>query len=135
MTDNEVRAIRDGDVAAWLSAYEVDAPLYSQMPVALTNGESVPGLHIVCKKCGHNLSGDRVRGRVIRSLRHVVTISANGFCEPCDQITHIDCRLRANVEETLIEWLGANGTWQGREYRRPTLTAKITKRLRRLLAK
>ncbi len=120
-------------VAAWLAAYKQDEPLYSHMPIELNNGTSVPGLHVVCKTCGSNISGDRVRGRVIQSLPHVVTIAANGFCAPCDRLTHIDCRLRANTDETLIEWLGSNGIWQGRAFRPPTLSEKLARWMRRML--
>src|SRR5437773_2635449 len=121
MTGNEARAVREGNVAAWLTAYKEDAPLHGQFPITLRNGKSVHGVHVICNKCCNHISGDRVRGRVIRSLPHVVTIEANGLCEPCDRLTHINCRLRANGNETLIEWLGSNGLWHAREYRQPSL--------------
>ena len=133
MTSNGAVAVGDGKIAAWLSAYKREAPLYSQMPITLQNGKSVPGLHVVCSSCGNQISGDRVRGRVVQSLPNVVTIAANGFCEPCDRITHIDCRIRTNGGETLIEWLASNGAWNAREYRQPTLAEKITRLVRRLL--
>jgi len=131
--NNEEPAVRVGNIAAWLSAFKRDAPLHSQMPIKLQNGKSVPGLNVICNNCGHSLSGDRVRGRVIRSLPHVVTIEANGLCEPCDRLTHVNCRIRATEDETLIEWLGGNGLWQAREYRQPTLAEKIARLVRRLL--
>lgn len=134
MMGNTKRPISDGTIAAWLSAYKRDAPLYSQMPITLKNGKSVPGVHVICNTCGNNLSGDRVHGRVVQSLPNVVTIAANGYCEPCDRLTHIDCRLRANGDETAIEWLAGNGIWQAREYRLPTLAEKIVKRVRCLLS-
>jgi hypothetical protein len=133
VTSNEEPAVRVGKIAAWLSAFGQDAPLHSQMPIKLKNGKSVPGFNVICNNCGHSLSGDRVHGRVIRSLPHVVTIEANGLCEPCDRITHIDCRIRANGGETLIEWLANNGTWNAREYRQFTLAEKIARLVRRLL--
>jgi len=124
-----------GNIAAWVAAYKRDLPLHNQFPIVLKNGKSVPGMHVICNNCGNHISGDRLRGRVIPSLPHVVTIDANGVCEPCDRLTHIDCRFRASGDEALIEWLGSTGLWQAREYRQPTLTEKITKRVRRLLGK
>jgi hypothetical protein len=133
MSGNEAPAIRDDHIAGWLSTYKRDAPLYSQFPVTLKNGKSVPGVHVVCNTCRGRISGDRVRGRVIQSLPHVVTVSANGYCEQCDRMTHIDCRFRANADETVVEWLASNGYWQAKEMRQPTLGEKITQRVRRLL--
>lgn len=134
MTGKETPEVREGNIAAWATAYIGDAPLHCQFPIMLKNGKSVPGVHVICNSCGAHISGDRVRGRVIQSLPHVVTIEANGFCEPCDRLTHIDCRVRANRDETLIEWLGNNGLWYAREYRQPTLAEKITEQVRRLLS-
>jgi hypothetical protein len=108
--------------------------LHSQLPITLKNGESVPGVYVICNGCGNHISGDRVHGRVIRSLPHVVTIEANGLCEPCDRLTHIHCRFRASGDRTLIEWLGSNGRWHAREHRQPTLVEKITEQMRRLLS-
>jgi hypothetical protein len=125
--------LRDDKIAAYLAAYKVDAPLHRQLPVSLKNGKSVPGVQVICSTCGSSISGDRLRGRVLPSLAHVVTIDANGFCELCDRLTHVDFRVRANGDETLIEWLGGNGRWQAREYRQSTLSEKIVKHLRRLL--
>ena len=122
------------NIAAWRSAYKRDPSLRSQFPITLKNGKSVPGVHVICNNCGQHISGDRLRGRVIQSLPHVVTIDANGLCEPCDRVTHIDCRFRSDGKETLIEWLASNGLWQAREYRHPTLAEKITKYVRRLLS-
>jgi hypothetical protein len=135
MTGDKAPAVREGNIAAWLTAYKGDAPLHSQLPITLKNGKSVPGVHITCNNCGSQISGDRVRGRVIQSLPHVVTIEANGLCEPCDRLTHINCRFRANGDETLIEWLGSNGLWHAREYRQPTLAEKITEKVHRLLSR
>ena len=132
---NDARAVREGDVAAWLTSYKTDAPLHSQMPITLQNGKAVPGVHVVCSSCGNRISGDRVRGHVIQSLPHVVTIAANGFCGPCDRLTHIDCRFRATADETVVEWLASNRCWQAKEMRQPTLGEKITEYLRRLLSK
>ena len=84
----------------------------------------MPGVHVVCMQCGNRISGDRVHGRLIQSLPHVLTVSANGCCEECDRLTHIDCRFRAN----------ANGGWQARELRQPTLGEKIARGARRLAA-
>lgn len=134
MTGNEARAVREVHVAAWLTAYKGDAPLHSQFPITLRNGKSVPGVHVICNNCGNHLSGDRVRGRAIRSLPHVVTIEANGLCEQCDRLTHINCRFRADGDEILIEWLGSNGRWHAREYRQPKLVEKIAEQVRRLLS-
>jgi hypothetical protein len=134
MTGNEEPAGPERNFVVWLTAYKLDAPLHSQFPITLKNGKSVPGVHVICNSCGNHLSGDRLRGRIIQSLAHVVTIEANGLCEQCERLTHIDFRLRANGEETLIEWLSGNGQWQAREYRQPTLKEKISKRVRRLLS-
>jgi hypothetical protein len=135
MTGDKAHAVREGHIAAWLSAYKQERPLHSQFPITLKNGKSVPGLLVVCNNCGDHITGDRVRGRIIYLLPHVVTIEANGFCEPCERITHIDCRFRTNGDETLIEWRSSNGLWQAREYRQPTLTEKITKHVRQLLSR
>lgn len=117
-----------------VTAFKWDAPLHSQFPITLKNGKSIPGVHVICNTCGSQLSGDRVRGRVVRSMPHVVTIEANGLCEPCDRLTQIHCRLRAGEDRTLIEWLGSDGRWHVRDYRQPTLAEKITKQICHLLS-
>jgi hypothetical protein len=135
MTGNEAPVGPERNFVAWFAAYKLDAPLHSQFPITLKNGKSVPGVHVICNSCCNHLSGDRLRGRIIQSLAHVVTIEANGLCEPCKRLTHVDFRLRANGDETLIEWLSSNGLWQAREYRQPTLKEKIANRVRHLLSR
>ena len=132
MTDK--KAISDAKTRGWLAEFESDPPLHKIFPVTLINGTSVPGIHIVCSNCSGSISGDRIRGRVIKSLPHVLTVSANGYCEKCDRLTHVDCRFRSSADGTLIEWLAANGCWQARELRQPTLAEKIARGARRLAA-
>lgn len=132
MTAKKANVAREGKIAAWLAAFERDAPLHNQLPITLKNGKSVPNVHVTCSNCGGHISGDRVRGRITHWLPHVVTIEANGLCEPCDRLTHIDCRFRVSGGRTLIEWLGSNGLWYSRDYRQTTVE-KIAKHLRRLL--
>ena len=132
MTDNE--AISEAKTLGWITAFENEPPLHTQFPVTLSNGNQVPGVHIVCRSCGNRISGDRIHGRVVQSLPHVITVSANGLCDPCDRLTHIQCRFRASDRETLVEWLGSNGYWQARELRQPTLAEKIARGGRRLVA-
>lgn len=119
---------------AWLTDFHRDQPLYVQFPLRLANGKSVPGVHVACSFCNDRISGDRVHGRVIQSLPHVVTVAANGFCEHCSRMTHIDCRFRVHGGETLIEWLMTNGRWQARELRQLTPMDKIRQTARRLMA-
>jgi len=128
LTTSEAKAL------AWTTAFAGDPALHSQFPVRLMNGKSVPGLHVACRKCGSPLSGDRVRGRVIQSLPHVVTVTANGYCDVCKRMTHIDCRFRTQGQQSIVEWLGSNGYWQAREMRKPRLPEKIFRDVRRLAA-
>jgi hypothetical protein len=100
----------------------------------LINGKSVPAVHVVCSNCSGRISGDRIHGRVIQSLPHVVAISANGYCEHCARMTHIDCRFRAGANDTIVEWLSSNGYWQARSLRPSTLVDRIARGARRLAA-
>jgi hypothetical protein len=102
------------EAEGWQRDFERDGPLYTYFPVTLANGKSIPALHIVCDSCGGLVSGAAVRGRVIKSLPHVVTVTANGICAACARITHVDCRFRAHADNTIIEWLGSNGRWRAR---------------------
>lgn len=132
MTDE--KAISDAKTQGWLAAFESDPPLQKLFPVTLINGTSVPGIHIVCSNCSGTISGDRIHGRVNKSLPHVLTVSANGYCQECDRLTHVDCRFRSNADGSVVEWLAANGCWQARELRRPTMGEKIARGARRLAA-
>lgn len=131
MTDN--MPMSDAKAQGWIAAFASEPPLYTLFPVKLANGNSVPGVHVVCSGCNGRISGDRIHGRVIQSLPDVVTISAHGYCEECKRMTHIDCRFRVRKDETLIEWLAANGCWQARELRQPTAVEKIVGSARRLV--
>ncbi len=130
---NEPVAIPEGKARDWITAFESEPPLHTHFPVRLPNGKSVPGVHVVCSCCNGRISGDRIHGRVIQSLPHVVTVSANGYCEPCDHMTHIDCRFRSVSDETLIEWLSSGGQWQAKAIRKPTLGEKLARATRRLV--
>ena len=132
MTD--IKALSEAKLLGLMADFENEPPLHTQLPVQLVNGKSVPLVHVVCSMCGGTISGDRVHGRVIQSLPHVVTVSANGHCEPCNRMTHADCRFRAQASETVIEWLGSNGCWQVRELRQPTLAETIARAGHRLVA-
>ena len=116
--------------AAHATAFETDAPLYTQFPVTLANGRAIPGVQVVCSKCDERLTGDRLRGRVIQSLAHVVTVSANGYCVCCHRLTHVDFRFRATPQATIVEWLANNGRWQAREMPQPTGLARVVSWLR-----
>ena len=117
-----------------MSAFKTEPPLHTLFPVTLKNGKSVPGVHVVCTQCGNRITGDRVHGRLTQSLPHVLTISANGYCEECDRLTHVDCRFRANSNGTVVEWLANNGYWRAQELRQPALAEKIARGVRRLAA-
>jgi hypothetical protein len=80
MTDD--MPMSDAKARAWISQFQNEPPLYTLLPLILANGKSVPGVHVVCSTCSGRISGDRVHGRVIQSLPHVVTVTANGYCEP-----------------------------------------------------
>lgn len=121
------RAARD-----WVAAFERDRPLYEQFPLTLANGRSIPGLHVVCSECACRISGDRVRGRVVQSLPHVITVAANGMCTRCDRITHIDCRFRSDEQTAVLEWL-AHGQWQARSMQPGSFRVRIIDVFRRLL--
>lgn len=118
----------------WLAAFERDAPLFEQLPLRLPNGKSVPAIHIVCSTCKCRLSGDRVHGRVVQSLAHVITVTANAMCTRCDRITHIDCRFRTDEQDAILEWL-ANGRWQARPMRPGSIRGRVVEAVRRLLAR
>ena len=132
MADND--ATSEARPLKWVEAFASEPSLHTQFPVRLMNGESVPGVHVVCSTCKSRVSGDRVRGRVIQSLPNVITISANGYCDACKRITHIDCRFRTEGQQSIIEWLSSNGYWQTREMRKPTLREKMVRDARRLAA-
>lgn len=129
----ESTAMSDAKTRAWVTAFESEQPLYLQFPVRLMNGKSVPGIHVTCSCCNGRISGDRIRGRVVQSLAHVVTVCANGYCTECNRMTHIDCRFRVREHETVIEWLAANGQWQARELRQRTAVETITRGARRMM--
>ena len=131
----EVAPGPESKVREWIADFETDSPLYIHFPLLLVNGKSVPGVHVVCSKCGGRISGDRIHGRVMQSLAHVVTVAANGICQPCNRMTHIDCRFRANPNETVVEWLSSSGRWQSREVRPPSLGEKIASAARRVAAR
>jgi hypothetical protein len=124
----------EGKTLGWITAFKNEPPLHAQFPVKLVNGKSVPAVLVVCSKCGGSISGDRVHGRVSQSLPHVVTVSANGYCEPCNRMTHVDCRFRATGDETVVEWLSSNGYWQATELRQPSLIERVTREARNLVA-
>ena len=128
------KAVSEGKTLGWITAFESEPPLHTLLPVILKNGKTVPGVHIVCTQCRNRISGDRVHGRLTQSLPHVLTISANGYCEQCQRLTHVDCRFRSNANGTVVEWLASNGCWQARELRRPTMGEKIARGARRLAA-
>jgi hypothetical protein len=136
MTDIEkdcttsAREVRD-----WIAAFERDPPLYSQFPLTLQNERSIPGLHVVCSTCQCTISGDRVRGRAMQSLPHVVTVIANAMCTRCDRITHINVRFRADGEIAVVEWLGRNGRWQARPMQPRSLRVRLGDAFRRLLTR
>jgi hypothetical protein len=88
---------------------ENEPPLHWLFPLTLSNGKTVPAIHIVCSKCNAQISGDRIQGRVITSLPHVITVSANGHCDVCQRMTHFDCRFWTEGQKNVIEWLGSNG--------------------------
>ena len=131
MTDN--MPMSDAKARGWIAAFASEPPLYTLFPVKLANGKSVPGVHVVCSGCNGRISGDRIHGRVIQSLPDVVMVSASGFCEPCNRMTHIDCRFRVQKDKTVVEWLASNGHWQTRELRKPTVVEKITRGAGRLV--
>ena len=132
MTDK--KAISEAKTQGWITAFQNEPPLHSQFPVTLKNGKTVPGVHVVCAQCNNQISGDRVHGRLTQSLPHVLTISANGYCEECDRLTHVDCRFRSNSDGTVVEWLANNGYWQARELRQPTMAEKFAHGARWLAA-
>lgn len=129
------REISEETARGWMAAFNSDEPLYKQFPVRLINGKTVPGIRVVCNPCGQHLTGDRLRGRVVQSLPHVVSVSANGMCVVCERLTHVDFRLRAHPCETVVEWLATNGQWQAKEVRPSTLLERVVGAARRLRAK
>lgn len=132
MTDKN--AMSEAKSLDWITEFKNDPPLHTLFPVTLSNGNQVPGIHIVCASCNNRISGDRIHGRVVQSLVHVLTVAANGYCEGCNRVTHVDFRFRANTNDTIIEWLATNGYWQSRELRQPTIAEKIARGARRLAA-
>lgn len=130
----EEREVQADKARAWGAAFESDLPLHKQFPVTLTNGKKVPGVRVVCGTCDQHLTGDRLRGRVVRLIPHVVTVAANGYCICCERLTHVDFRIRASVDRTVVEWLARNGQWQAREIYKTTMLeriAAIAQRVRR----
>ena len=118
------RPVPEATVQGWLADFENDPPLYAQFPVQLSNGTKVPGIHVVCPGCKACLSGDRVRGRLVRSLSTVVTVTANGKCVQCGRITNVVARFRSQGKQTVIEWLGTDGRWRARDLR-PSFLTKV----------
>lgn len=131
---NDTVAVSEAKTLAWMAEFKNEPPLYTLLPMKLANGKSVPSVHVVCMRCGNRISGDRVHGRLIQLLPHVLTVSANGYCEQCERLTHIDCRFRFNANGTVVEWLATNGHWQARELHQPTLAEKVARGARRLAA-
>lgn len=130
----EEREAHPDKARAWGAAFESDLPLYQQFPLTLSNGKKVPGVRVVCGTCDQHLTGDRLRGRVVRLIPHIVTVAANGYCVCCERLTHVDFRLRASPERTVVEWLARNGQWQAREIYKTTMLeriAAIAQRVRR----
>lgn len=125
--------VPESRVLGLIAAYERDASLAAQFPVRLVNGKVVPAINLTCSCCGRRLPEDAVHGRVFQSLPHVVTVEANGLCEPCNRLTHLDCRFRASDDLTTIEWLGSGGRWMAREYRPPTWFEALVERVQRML--
>ena len=132
MTARKTEQVSEGKMHQWIAAFRSDPALHTLFPVTLMNGKLLPGVHVACSNCGNRISGDRVHGRTVQSLPHVLTVSASGYCAECDRLTHIDCRIRANASDTIVEWLGTNGNWQARELRQPTFAEKVRRWLRRL---
>lgn len=131
---NDTVAVSEAKTLAWTAEFKNEPPLHTLLPMKLANGESVPSVHVVCMRCGNRISGDRVHGRLIQHLPHVLTVSATGYCQQCEHLTHVDCRFRFNQMGTVVEWLAANGHWQARELRQPTLAEKVARGARRLAA-
>lgn len=130
MTVSKSAPVAEAKVRGWVTEFQRDPPLHQSFPVTLKNGKLLPGVHVVCSKCRNRISGDRVHGRTVQSLPHVLTVSVNGFCAECDRLTHIDCRFRADGSQTIVEWLGAHGQWHAKEMRLPTLADKVSRWLR-----
>ena len=118
------RPVPEATVQGWLADFENDPPLYAHFPVQLSNGTKVPGIHVVCPGCKACLSGDRVRGRLVRSLSAVVTVTANGKCVQCGRITNVVARFRSQGKQTVIEWLGTDGRWRARDLQ-PSFLTKV----------
>lgn len=112
-------------VQGWLTAFHADPPLHTSFPLDLSNGHSVPGIHVICPCCNTIVATSLVHGRVTRPLPHVVAVEATGWCAACDRLTHATCRFRATHDETLIEWLDADGRWQVRACRAPTARERM----------
>ena len=106
MKNRSERPVPEATVQGWLADFENDPPLNAQFPVQLSNGTKVPGIHVVCPGCKACLSGDRVHGRLVRSLSTVVTVTANGRCGQCGRITNVVARFRSEGKQTVIEWHG-----------------------------
>ena len=132
MTDK--KSMSEAKTLGWIAAFKTEPPLHTLFAVTLSNGKTVPNIHIVCLECDAQISGDRIHGRVVQSLPHVITVSANGHCEECGRLTHVDCRFRASANTTVIEWLSSNGYWLAQELRKPTLIDKVARVTRRLAA-
>lgn len=122
-------------VEQWVAAFRADPPLHTLFPVVLNNGKSVPGVNIVCSTCRDSLSGDRIHGRVVQSLPHVVTVHANGYCQRCNRLTNVRCRFRTEGRDAVVEWPGSDGRWRRMEYLVPTRWQRLAKHWRRFLAR
>jgi len=133
-SDNDCKASAR-EVRDWIVAFERDPPLFTQFPVTLKNGRSIPGVHVVCSSCRCTISGDRVHGRAIQSLPHVISVRANSMCTRCDRMTHIDFRFRADREIAVVEWLASNGRWQARPILPRSLPVRLGDAFRRLLTR
>lgn len=120
----------EATVRQWVASFQAEPPLHTLFPLVLPNGKSIPGVHIVCSKCQERISGDRVHGRVIQSLAHVVTVDANGHCVRCNRLTNVRCRFRAEGQNVTVEWPDSAGQWHCADYRIPTRWERAARRWR-----
>jgi hypothetical protein len=68
MTTAEKKAMSEAKALGALGLmkdFENEPPLHSLFPLTLSNGKTVPAIHIACSKCNAQISGDRIHGRVI----------------------------------------------------------------------
>jgi len=126
-TDTSLPSPPPHHLQQWIQAFGVDPPLKTQFPLRLPNGVQVPGIDCACAQCGCLVQHGMVRGRVFWSMPGVATVEASGYCQTCQIVTRIHCRLRVFGATYRAEWLGTDNRWRAQVIRPPSAWDRLAK--------